>query len=425
MVGALVTALALGSLGEVMAFLLYAANPEGRPSAADTARFGGFVFYAFHHVGLRFQGSVFGGVVGTVTLALAMLTGTLFGLWLLARTGRVVADHAGGSTLVRGIHGVKVAVPYAALCFGLAFAIRVSPSQTPRGLSGAFPSAHASYPAAFLWPLALAAVAGFVGGARSGSPAGVLATPWGARMRAAATGGAWMLAVGLTLAFVGLVLLAPVAPDVARDYFRPFDDSSLRGISVILGTLLVLPNMAAWVLFPAMGSCLEVSGGFFGFGGSFCFLSYSQFPTSRAVSIATSPNPNLPSPPIGYFLFVLAPLVAVLVGGAIAARRAGPGSKREAAGVGAMAGGVFALLALATAILSTITAKVSGFGQALPGVIHARVGPALANTLLLALVWGVVGGAIGAMWEARRLPIVPPARFDFPPRDQAWAAGPR
>jgi len=411
-------------IGEALAFLLYAAEDQARPSIASTARFGGFVFYAFHHVGLRFGGAAFGGIGANVTVALAMLTGTLVALWLLALTGRAIANRAGGSSVARGIQGAKVALPYAALCFGLAFVDRVPQSQASTG----FPAAHPSYVGAVLWPLGLAAVAGFLGGFRSAAPTGVMATPWGMRLRAAAAGGTWMVAVGLILSFVGLMLLTPFAPDVARDYFRPFDQSFLRGASVILGTLLVLPNMAAWVLFPAMGSCLEVSGGVFGFGGSFCFLSYSQFPTTQAIAGITTPSPNLPSPPSGYFLFLLAPLVAVLVGGAIAARRAGAGTKQEAAGVGALAGLAYALLALAVAVLSTITAKASSFGQAFPGApgaIHARVGPALASTFLVALLWGVVGGAIGALWEARRLPLVPPVRIDLPPRAQAWAAGPR
>jgi len=357
-----------------------------------------------------------------------MLTGTLVALWLLALTGRAIANQAGGSSLARGIQGAKVALPYAALCLGLAFVVRAPQSQAAAGLSTGFPAAHPSYVAAVLWPLGLAAVAGFVGGFRSDAPTGVMATPWGTRLRAAAGGGTWMLAVGLILSFVGLVLLTPFAPDVARDYFRPFDQSFLRGVSVILGTLLVLPNMAAWVLFPAMGSCLEISGGVFGLSGSFCFLSYSQFPTTHAIAGIRTPSPNLPSPPSGYFLFLLAPLVAVLVGGAIAARRADGGTKQEAVGVGALAGLAYALLSLATAVLSTITAKASGFGQAFPGApgaIHARVGPALASTFLVALLWGVVGGAIGALWESRRLPMVPPVRIDLPPRDEAWAAGPR
>ncbi|TMK83307.1 MAG: hypothetical protein E6G44_12015 [Actinobacteria bacterium] len=367
LLGAVGTILVLGVIGEALAFLLFAAEDQARPSIADTARFGGFVFYAFHHVGLRFGGAAFGGIGANVTVALAMLTGTLVALWLLALTGRAIANQAGGSSLARGIQGAKVALPYAALCLGLAFVVRVPQSQAAAGLSTGFPAAHPSYVAAVLWPLGLAAVAGFVGGFRSDAPTGVMATPWGTRLRAAAGGGTWMLAVGLILSFVGLVLLTPFAPDVARDYFRPFDQSFLRGVSVILGTLLVLPNMAAWVLFPAMGSCLEISGGVFGLSGSFCFLSYSQFPTTHAIAGIRTPSPNLPSPPSGYFLFLLAPLVAVLVGGAIAARRADGGTKQEAVGVGALAGLAYALLSLATAVLSTITAKASGFGQAFPG----------------------------------------------------------
>jgi len=415
------TVVVLMAIGEALAFLLYWSDPSGRPSVVTTARLDGFVFYAFHHVGVRFSGSGLGDLGGSVTVAAALLTGTIVGLWLLWLTGRAIAKRAGGSSVVRGLRGATVALPYAALCLGLAFVVRI---PRPEASSG-FPAAHPSYVAAVLWPLGLAAVAGFAGGLRSAEPTGVAATLWGRRLRAAGVGGIWMLSVGLVLAFVGLVLLTPVAPDVARDYFRPFEDSVLRGVTVILGTLLVLPNLAAWVLFPAMGSCLEASGSAVGFGGSFCFLSYSQFPTTRGLSAFRGGELNLPGPPAYDFLFVLAPLIAVLVGGAVAARRAGASTKQEAMGAGALAGVAFAVVALAAAILSTITARFSGFGQALPGQIHVRVGPTLASTFLVALLWGVVGGSLGALWEGRRFPLVAPVRLELPPREGAWAAGPR
>src|SRR5437867_7183694 len=112
LLGAVGTILVLGVIGEALAFLLYAAEDQARPSIADTARFGGFVFYAFHHVGLRFGGAAFGGIGANVTVALAMLTGTLVALWLLALTGRAIANQAGGSSLARCTQGARVSLPY-------------------------------------------------------------------------------------------------------------------------------------------------------------------------------------------------------------------------------------------------------------------------------------------------------------------------
>ena len=98
LLGAVGTILVLGVIGEALAFLLFAAEDQARPSIADTARFGGFVFYAFHHVGLRFGGAAFGGIGANVTVALAMLTGTLVALWLLGSpeplTARLSHDDA-------------------------------------------------------------------------------------------------------------------------------------------------------------------------------------------------------------------------------------------------------------------------------------------------------------------------------------------
>jgi hypothetical protein len=409
----------------VIVLAYFAADDVSKPSAGTVARYGGALFYAFHHVGFGFEvpasavsqpETPFGVFAGGVVAAAAM-AGTLLGLWLLYLGGRAVARETGGSTLARGFHGLKVALPYAAVTLVGSFLLRFKPED-----GGQVPTIHPSYVAALLWPLALAAAAGFVGGVHSEHREG-----WsrlmpdreglGRRMYGALAGGSSMIAFGLVFAFVGLLVMAVVKPDATADYFSSFDQGTLDGVLAIVATLLLLPNMAAWVLFPAMGSCVGVSGTL-----SICFLSYSHFPHDAGRTIAGATNPaalSLPSAPPGYFLFLLAPLAAVLVGGIIAARRARATSRNEAAALGALAGVAFAILSLVTILLASITLKFTGSVGGITGNGSFRIGPKLTSSVLSALVWGVVGGALGGLWEGRSLPpravaVPPPAPLSEP-----------
>lgn len=422
---AVLTAVVLLFLAQAVIVLAYfAADDPSKPSAAMVARFGGVLFYTFHHVGFKFDipGSALSqaetpfGVFAGGVVAIAALAGTALALWLLYAGGRAVAREAGGSTLARGLHGLKVAPPYAALALLGSLLLRFKPEE-----GGQVPTIHPSYVAALLWPLALAAVAGFVGGIRSEHP-----EAWsrlvsqreglGRRLYGALAGGWWMIVLGLAFAFVGLLVMAVVKPDATADYFSSFDEGTLDGVLAIVATLLVLPNMAALVLFPAMGSCVGVSGPL-----SFCFLSYAHFPRDVGRTFAGAANPaalSLPSAPVGYYLFLLVPLAAVLVGGVVAARRARARSMSDAAAVGALAGVVFAILSFATIVLASITLKFTGSVGGLSGRGSFRVGPDLTSSLLLALAWGVVGGALGGLLEGRSLP--PRAVPATAPPQAAW-----
>ncbi|HEV8421047.1 MAG TPA: DUF6350 family protein, partial [Actinomycetota bacterium] len=367
----------------IIVLAYFAADDPSKPSALLVARYGGTLFYAFHHVGIRFhvpgsalsQAEVPFGVFSGGVVAAAAMAGTVLGLWLLYMGGRAVARETGGSTLAGGLNGLKVAPPYAALTFAGSFLLRFKPED-----GGQVPTIHPSYIAALLWPLVLAAVAGFVGGARSEHR-----DSWsklvpereglGRRLYGALAGGWAMIMFGLVFAFVGLLVMAVVKPDATADYFSSFDQGTLDGMLVIVATVLVLPNMAAWVLFPAMGSCVGVSGPL-----SICFLSYSHFPQDAGRTIAGAANPaalSLPSAPPGYFLFLLVPLAAVLVGGMVAARRARASSRNEAAALGALAGVAFAILSLVTILVASITLKFTGSVGGITGNGLFRIGPDL------------------------------------------------
>jgi hypothetical protein len=404
-IGAVTTIVVLGVIGEVMAFLLYAAGDQTRPSAITFARLGGLFFYAFHHVGIVFdQDSTLSGISpvdfgGGVTVAAAALLGTFIGLWLIWRFGRKIGDEVGGSGWVRAVHGAKVAIPYAALTLILAFVVRIP--RNGLDASGS-PGIHPSYLAAFFWPLGLAALAGFFGGSSSAGDQRWSTSTRGQYARGAIQGGGWMMGLALCLAFVGLVLLAPTHPDATADYFRPFNDRSPLGVALVGATLLAVPNLAVGlILFPAMGTCLSAGGSLLGFGGSVCVISWTQFPSS---GINAQSGLDLPSPPAGYFLYLLVPLLAVLIGGRMAARRGGASTREQAVGIAALAGVVYGVLAVLLAVLATISFK----GGAINGLggrsFNAHLGPELLPGVAWPFLWGIVGGAIGGLIEGRRLP---------------------
>jgi hypothetical protein len=404
-IGAITLVVVLGAIGEAMAFLVYAAGDQTRPSAIDFARLGGLFFYLFHHVGVVIEGdSSISGVSAIdfrsgVTISAAALLGTFIGLWMIWRFGRRIGNQVGGSAWMRGVHGAKIAIPYAVLTLVLAFVVRIPRNGV--GSSGT-PAVHPAYLAAFLWPLGLALLAGFIGGFGSAGDRWWSSVPRGHYGRAAIQGGAWMMGLALGLAFVGLVLLAPTHPEATAAYFRPFSDKTAGGISVIAATLLFLPNLAGGlILFPAMGTCLSVGGMLGSLSGSVCVVSWTQFPSA---GLARQPSLDLPSPPAWYLLYLLVPFLAVVVGGMIAARRGIASTREQAAGMGAVAGVAFGLLAVLLAILVTMSFKAGAQPGLRGSSISGHLGPELLPGLAWPFVWGILGGAVGGLIEGRRLP---------------------
>src|SRR5207247_111322 len=177
--------------------------------------------------------------------------------------------------------------------------------------------------------------------------------------------------------------------------FRPFEDKTSQGVAVTAGTLLAVPNLAAGlILFPAMGTCLSVGGSFVGLNRSVCVVSWTQFPSGGF-------NPqsgfDFPSPSAAYFLYLLVPLLAVLIGGMMAARRSRAATRQQAVGAAALAGVVYGLLALLLAVLVTITWKAATVSGLPGGSVNLHVGPELLPGALWPFLWGIVGGAMGGM----------------------------
>lgn len=400
--GALVTALVLGLLGELAAFLVWAGLEGDRPSPVAFARLGGALFLAFHRVGFvltlpeRLAGpfeelALSGGSLG---VTLALMTGTVLACWVLGGYGAVVGDRTGGSRLARGLHGAKVGLPYALV--GLVVAQVVGFAV---GLDGLSLSVHPSRAGAFWWPLLLGTLFGFLGGFLSLPERwGDIEASWSRRLRGALSGGTSAAFLALGLALIGLLFVAAARPEATRAYFRAaFAEGTLQGVAAVGLTALTAGNLGAWVVFPSMGSCLSLSAGLARTVESVCLIAYSQFPSGsalRGLLARGAEAGDLPAAPPPYLGFLLLPLVSVLVGGALAARRAGAEGRLEAAGVGAASGLVFAVLSVVLAALSTASLE---FGTAGAEALAVRLGPPLLGSFGLALLWGLAGGAVGGL----------------------------
>jgi Family of unknown function (DUF6350) len=409
-IGAVATIVVAGVASLIISLLAYISSDDPKPSFVQLARLGGFVFYAFNRVGLVFSGtSADFADVRDVRITTSLLMGTVLLLWLLARAGRDIADETGGSALARGLHGAKVGLPYALICFGLAFLVAI-----PEGAITDFPKVHPHYLAAFLWPLAWGCLGGFVGGARS-APDPATEASWSRWSRVALSGGLRMVGLGLLLGFISLVAMAPFAPDVTKAYFHPFTVDTTAGLATLYATLLGLPNVVAQlVLFPAMNVCTtaaaSASGSGVSFNASACALSWFHFPPSassfgqQVPSVLGGGSIVFPKPSPVYYLFILVPVVTVLLGGAIAARRARAVDRREALVAGAVAGVVFGLLSLLLAFVATPSIRLGVSFEEIPIRVRASLGPNLLTALLFGLAWGVIGGALGGLIHGRRLP---------------------
>lgn len=388
-----------------LVFLVWFASDPPRPSVVEALRSGGSLMLLFHRVPFSFDlpFAAFGpvpedaGSAVSGSVALAPLAGTIVALVLLARGGAAVARTAGGSSIPRGLHGAKIAVPYAVAAFVLSFVVGFE--ATVGGQAG--PTLEPSPAGALLWPLILGVMAGFGGGLSTApleAEAGGQSSLW---LRGALAGGWRMLWLGLALSFLGVLVLATVKADATRAYLESVADAGVLGGSALIGlTLLVVPNMAVWVLYPAMGGCVGVSGPA---GG--CVISYGGLPAGFSEPggpVGLLPGVTTSGTPPGYVLFLLVPLVAVLWGGAVAARRAGAGTGGRGAAAGALAGVGFGLLSVPATLLAQVVFRLDAGPTADPiltGTI--AVGPFVLTGALVALGWGVVGGAIGGLLRAR------------------------
>jgi hypothetical protein len=403
--------LAMAALGQALAFAANLARSPGE-SAATAAKLGWLYFGWFHHAAVTtrvtsVEGVRVGGEAGlTANVGLAMMLGTFLAIAILYRGGRVVADGARGGAMARVLHGMKVAPAYAIPAFVVSGLVSIDIPIPRNGLVAGSLQMPAWSLSWLVLPLLIAAAAGAAGGLRSGRHELISHDPWGRRASGVMAGGLRMFVLGLVLSFAGLLVLAAIRPGATTTYFKtvsgpPSDQTTMN----IAHHVLLLPNQSMWVLVPAMGGCDGLSGG----GVSATFLCYSKVPTAVSVtpeglnSDTPAVQADFGKPPSGSLLFLLVPAVSVVLGGRYAAKRRAR-IKREAIALGAASGVFFAVLVALGSWLASVSAGLASPAAGIPANSSVLIGPAVGMAGLLALAWGVVGGALGGWLGGREFP---------------------
>ena len=392
---------ALVLFGELLAFVQYAFG-DLSISPLKVLRVGGLYFYAFNHVRIEAEATRSGINGAFFSLAIAILTVTAAAIYLLFRGGTEVGGRLAARPSIRALAGASVALPYAALSLMASYAVPVT-FKLPADLEGGLLRVSVSHLQAGVWPLLIGAAAGAAGGLWSArdefDPSG-----WSGRVVSALAGGWRTLLYALAASFVSLLVLGAANPSAVREYLDETTGKGLGGTDLLVHNVLALPNQSMWVLVPAMGACDRWSGAA-GQRRSEAFLCYSRFPRHGALlptlgrelgrgQPITAPSGTIvfTTAPLPYLLFLLVPLTASVAGGSAAARRGRPESRGEAATEGALAGVVFAALVAALSVLAGVDVHVAGGGT-------LTVGPDPVGAGLLALAWGVAGGAAGGALE--------------------------
>jgi hypothetical protein len=414
---------AMLAIGEALAFGQDLVGGLAR-SPVTVARIGGL--YVFGSLRVPLEVTATGsGVRGTfLEVGVALLTITAVGAVLLFRGGAAVGERAGGGLVRRVLWGAFGGLPFGLVCFllslvvGFRFRIPV--------IEGGQVAIGVSRPLAAVVGVAFGAALGLAGGAWSllgdRSAAGGR-TSEGVRLAGGAMAGAgraFVAALGLSLA--GLFVLAGLHPDATRVYFDRTVGDGTAGADLLVHHLLALPNQSMFVLVPALGGCDRVEGS----TGTEAFLCLSTFPRHGRLRLVApfEANPGAAgrSPfarvrfgpaPAPYLLFLLVPALATLAGGARAAR--GAGGRGEAAVTGALSGVGFAVLVVAGCVLAGVSIRFHG-GSA-PASL--TIWPDPAGGGLLALGWGIVGGAVGAVLRWRTPARPPPLAASPAPAPEA------
>jgi hypothetical protein len=249
-----------------------------------------------------------------------------------------------------------------------------------------------SFPALGLRLRVDAPSAAFWAGILAAAGAGAGAYLEAARGRASAAavrGGLIAYGWALGLLAVGVFVVATLEPAVTRRYADGVTRDGAVG-GVLFGYhLLALPAQSALLLAPAAGSCVEIIG-----EGPMFDLCPWRLVVSGPAGEGYLPQPLSLSPWLWFLSAV--PFVAAMLGGRRAVTGA-PSTGGRAVGLGVAAGVMFAFLALAGGWI----AAPQLFPFLIP-VPQVSVHPEWIRTAIAGLVWGVVGGGLGAWFEAGR-----------------------
>lgn len=323
---------------------------------------------------------------------LALLSGAGLAGWLLYRGGSRAGQGGTEGWRPAALRVSMVVGPYVLLSLAAVLvargsdpAILLGPGFAGLGQSEATPSPGWSVALASILALACA-IAGWLSEApQPGSRAG--------RLIRAALGGGWRMAwVAVTGSVAGVLVVVALHPQATRSFLDAAAARGPAGVAVaLLGALLLLPNVGIGAAAAAMGAPIELQAS----RATCAVASYARLGGGAGCgSVSLGPLGA------GYALFVAIPLVAVLVGGWWAASRLERGRLPAAAAAGALAGLAFAaVLAGLGAVASPSSELIGPVAGALGGSL--RLGPPIPVLLLVALAWGVAGGAAGGALQAR------------------------
>jgi hypothetical protein len=348
---------------------------------------GAYRWWTWIKVGVLYLVSFFGvsvrvdvGGSGLFQMRLPLMAGTVAAGWLLFRAGRAVA--AGVARRRAWRNGAYVV----AGCVVPVWAVGLPARLRFPDLGG--PSMDATVRAVgwqvVAFPLAFAVTTVLVG-AWSVRPN---RSSVGVDLRQILAGGWRMCLLALLLASAGLLVLAAVRSDRTAQY-AGWLGSQGRGGALLFGhQVLATPNQSFFVLAASMGGTTNV--GETGAASATTPVSMSEIgPIAFGIP---GLNRGYPVRALGgfFFLFLLVPAVATVWGGRYSARgQAGMGRRvLFGAGAGLVFGGLVTVGSAFAAVESPISLT--------QGPLILRT--AMPSTALLALAWGIAGGAIGSLF---------------------------
>ena len=379
--GALLVFLPVFAAGQAIAWLTYAASGLFQP-------------WSWFKIGLaqtlasvRVPFEAAGAEGASLQIAIGALTVVV--LVLGFRAGREQA---------RGLEGRPTTAARAGTLIGFGFAIPMFAAALPVTLDLPLFDIEGLRPVlwlAFAIPLAVGAATGAAGGLDAAADRLEHGSTWTARAYASARGGALAFWWGTLFAFVGFLVVAAASPGPTGAYARFVTENGGIGPATVLEHAALVPNQSVLVLSTAMGATTTLSLGDEPAVEVRLSGVRAVEPVGAFLTAYTGAASDRASFPRWFAGFLLIPAVATISGGRSAGL--GGGGVSERCVRGALAGVVYAVLCAIAAWAATLVvpavARLTG--------ASLRLGPSVAVTFALALVWGVVGGALGGSLAPR------------------------
>jgi hypothetical protein len=202
-----------------------------------------------------------------------------------------------------------------------------------------------------------------------------------------------MFLLALALSYAGLFVAGIAQPDEAvalatpstARYFDTVFERPGTGSALLAHHLALSPNEAIWTFVPAAGACDVIRGS--ERSDLLCYGRFPRFDVSSGEVLFENAAP-------GYLAFLLVPVIAAIAGGRWAGS-VSEGSGAAPAVLGAAAGVVFAVVMFGTIVASSITLTYGAGPDAVGRGGRLWIGPDPVTGSLVALAWGVIGGALG------------------------------